>query len=123
MGSANIRAKVQRGLARAVNKTGSSSSDAVYLVSEVRGVGDGVNPPPINESNVLLVNAIFKSYDATMLDTNILAGDRMLVSDHTVEIKQGYTISQGSKKYIVIAVDIKSPTSDVLVYISQLREK
>lgn len=123
MGSLNIQSKIKKGLSKAINKTGSSSSELVYLVSESRVGGDGVTPPAITKSNVLLKDAIFKSYDASMLDTNILAGDRMMVSNSDVEIVQGYTISQGSKKYIVVDVDIKAPTSDTLVYISQLREK
>ena len=32
MSSANIQAKIKKGLAKAVNKTGSSSSELVYLV-------------------------------------------------------------------------------------------
>ena len=123
MGSSSIQAKIKKGLSRAINKTGSSSSELVYLVSESRVGGDGVTPPTITKANVLLKDAIFKSYDASMLDTNILIGDRMLVSNNDLQIVQGYTISQGSKEYIVIDVDIKAPTSDTLVYISQLREK
>lgn len=122
MGSADIQAKIKRGLAKAVNKTGSLASDKIYLVSEIRTGGDGVTPPTITSADILLVNAIFKSYDASMIDTEILTGDRMLVSDDSVAIKQGDKIKEGSKEYVVVNVDIKSPTSDRLAYISQVRE-
>lgn len=122
MGSADIQAKIKRGLAKAVSKTGSLSSDKIYLVSETRTGGDGVTPPTITSTDILLVNAVFKSYDASMIDTEILTGDRMLVSDNSVAIKQGDKIKEGSKEYVVISVDIKSPTSDRLAYISQVRE-
>ena len=54
---------------------------------------------------------------------NILAGDRRLISNSEVAIKQGDEIKQGRLSYVVVNVDIKAPTSDVLVYISQVRLK
>ena len=125
MGSANIRAKIQRGLAKAVNKTGSSSSELVFLIKVTESAGGTpLNPATTTETPVLLVNAIFKEYDIKLVDINIQAGDRRLVSDHTVAINVGDTIRQGSTDYIVIpSVENKAPTSDSLVYISQLRVK
>lgn len=122
MGSANIQAKIKKGLAKAVNKTGSINSDLVYLVQKTNTGGNTpIDPPVITETNVLLKNAIFKSYDKKLIGANIVAGDRELVSDDSVPIKTGDTIKQGSTKYIVISSDIKAPTSDALVYLSQVR--
>jgi len=122
MGSNNIRAKVQKGLARAINKTGSSSSELIYLIEKSNlGGNTPLDPPVITESKVLLVDAIFKSYDASLVDGDIQSGDRQLVSNSDVAIEQGNIIEQGSVRYIVIDIDIKAPTSDVLVYISQAR--
>ena len=122
MGSNNIRAKVQKGLARAINKTGSSSSESIYLIDKANSGGSTpLDPPVITESKVLLVDAIFKSYDASLFDGDIQSGDRQLVSNSDVAIEQGSIIEQGSLRYIVIDIDIKAPTSDVLVYISQVR--
>ena len=53
----------------------------------------------------------------------MLASDRALVCDNVTSIKQGDTIQEGAALYIVVAVDIKAPTSDVLAYILQLRLK
>ena len=66
-----------------------------------------------------LKNAIFKNYDAKLVDINILAGDRQLVCDNVTVVKQGDIIEQGASKYLVVYVDIKAPTSDVLAYIPQ----
>jgi len=122
MGSANIQAKIKKGLAKAINKTGSSSSELVYLVQKTNSGGNTpIDLPVVVETDVLLKNAIFKSYDKSLLGANIVAGDRELVSDDSVAIKEGDTIKQGTTKYIVISSDIKAPTSDVLVYISQVR--
>lgn len=123
MGSANIRAKVKRGLARAQVKTGSSSTDNVYLVKRTSVGGTPLNPSSSTEQNILLVDAIFQEYDAKTVDVNILAGDRRLVTNSDVVISQGDVIRQGGLNYTVIDVDIKAPTSDVLAYISQVRIK
>lgn len=124
MGSANIQAKIKKGLAKAVNKTGSASSELVYLVQETNTGGNTpIDPPVITTNDVLLPNAIFKEYDKNLIGGNIVSGDRELVSDNTVVIKTGDTIKQGTTQYTVVNLDIKAPTSDVLVYISQVRVK
>lgn len=123
MTSSYIASRIKAGLAKAINKTGSSSSDLVYLVTETKAGGTLTTPPSIVESEVLLKNAIFKDYDAKVFDVNILAGDRALVCDNSVVIKQGDTIKQGSSSYIVVNPNIKAPTSDVLAYVVQVRLK
>ena len=122
MGSANIQAKIRNGLAKAVNKTGSSNSELVYLVTK-SDAGTPLNPLPQTETQTLLVNAIFKSYSKFLTDVSIKAGDRELVSDSDVEIKANDIIRQGSSEYIVVSVSLSAPTSDVLNYISQVRLK
>lgn len=124
MGAANIQAKVRRGLSRAINKTGSTSSDLVYLVNKTISGGDSpINPPVTSTNDVLLVDAIFKSYDQKLIGANIQAGDRQLVSNSDVAISVGDTIKEGVNLYVVINIDIKAPTSDVLAYIAQVRLK
>lgn len=121
MGSANIQAKIKKGLAKAVNKTGSSNSELVYLVSKTTTAGNPINPGTTTETDILLVDAIFQTYDQRLVTANIKAGDRRLVSNNDVAISVGNIIKQGSTKYIVIDVDQVSPTSDTLVYKSQVR--
>ena len=121
MGSSNIQAKVKRGLAKAINKTGSSSSQKVFIVKESGGNNDPLNPVTPTSQTIELVNAIFTEYDTNSIDGNIQAGDRKLVSNNDVPVVIGETITQGTTSYIVIDVDTKAPTSDVLAYISQVR--
>lgn len=120
MGSANIQAKIKRGLSKAINKTGSSSSELVYLVKKSGG-GTPVNPLPVTETRTLLVDAIFKNYEQGLTDTSIKAGDRQLVANNDVKISTNDIIEQGSTRYIVIDVDEVAPTSDVLAYFCQVR--
>jgi hypothetical protein len=120
MSSADLQAKIKRGLAKAVAKTGSSSSELVYRVRKTQ-TGTPL-APATTETTTLLVNAIFKSYDRKLTDINIRAGDRELVSDSDVEILQNDVIRQGSTDFVVIAVDYRAPTSDPLVNFSQVRK-
>ena len=122
MGSANIQAKIKKGLAKTVNKTGSSNSEIVYLVQKTNTGGNTpIDPPVTTETLVELVNAIFKNYDTSLIGGNIVAGDRKLVSDNTVLISVGDIIRQGTTNYIVIDLGEAAPTSDVLVYTPQVR--
>lgn len=130
MSAANIQARIKRGLKRAVTKTGSSNSEKVYLVSVSESPnGTPINPPTQIESDIELVDAVFTEYNINSIGTSdsggteIKAGDRRLVSNNDIEIKQGDTIKQGSNLYFVVNVNVKAPTSDVLVYICQLRLK
>ena len=121
MSSANIQAKIKQGLAKAVSKTGSASSEKVYHVTKTTTGNSPINAGTTTETLTELVNAIFTEFDKTPADINIKAGDRLLVSDNDVDIKQNDIIRQGNINYIVIEVDKVSPTSDVLVYKSRLR--
>ena len=123
MSAASIQAKVKRGLAKAIKATGSPTSSKVYLVNTVTTSGSPLSPGTTTSTNVLLTNAVFKSYDAKLFGGAMLASDRALVCDNVTSIKQGDTIQEGTELYIVVAVDIKAPTSDVLAYILQLRLK
>ena len=123
MSSSTISAKIIAGLASAIAATGSGSSELVYLVTKANIGGDTpLSPSVITESTTLLPNAIFKSYMASELVGNIVIGDKVLVSDNTVAIAVGAIIRQGTTDYVVVSVDIKAPTSDVLAYISQVRK-
>ncbi len=121
MGSANIQSKIKRGLAKAINKTGSSTIDKVFLVKRIESGGSPLVPATFTEEVTLLVNAIFREYDISLVGGNIQQGDRELVSDNIVTVSVGDIIRQGSTDYKIIDVERKAPTSDVLVYISQLR--
>ena len=123
MSAANIQAKIKKGLAKAVAKTGSANSDKVYLISRSTTAGNPLSPGTTTSTNIELKNAVFIDYDAKMFNINILAGDRKLVCDNVTIIKQGDEITQGSVSYIVISLGIVAPTSDVLAYKPQLRLK
>jgi hypothetical protein len=123
MGSANIQAKIKKGLAKAVAKTGSVNSAKVYLVRKSTTAGGPLSPGVTTSTSTELKNAVFVDYDAKMFNINILAGDRKLVCDNAVIIKQGDEITQGSASYIVISLGINAPTSDVLSYAPQVRLK
>lgn len=124
MGSANIQAKIRKGLAKAINKTGSASSEKVFLIQMINTGGNTpINPPVVTETPIELVNAIFKEYNQSLIGGNIVAGDRQLVCDNTVVISVGDTIEQGTTRYTVIDLGQAAPTSDVLVYMPQVRVK
>ena len=123
MGSLNIQNKIKAGLAKAVNKTGSNTSERVYLMNKFNSADTPLDTPAVTISLELLPNAIFKSYNKELIGGNIATGDRQLVSNNDIEIKAGDTIKQGINIYVVINVDIKAPTSDVLVYIAQVRQQ
>ena len=123
MGSANIQKKIQAGLKRAQNKTGSPTADKVYLVNKVTIPGTPLAPGTTTSTNVELTNAIFIDYEAKHFDINILAGDRRLICDNVNIVKQGDTITQGTTTYYVVSLGVIAPTSDVLAYLPQLRVK
>ena len=124
MTSAYIQGRIKRGLAKAINKTGSPSIEKVYLMQKTVVGGDTpLDTPTVTVTPVLLVDAIFKSYDKELIGGNIVAGDRELVSNNDVEIQTGDIIKQGNDDFIVIDVDVKAPTSDVLCYIAQVRQQ
>ena len=121
MSAENVQAKIKSGLAKAINKTGSATSEPVYLVVKTN-TGTPL-APAVTESTTLLVNAIFKSYDKFLTDINIQAGDRQLVSNSDVAVSQNDIIRQGTTDYMVVAVDVRAPASEPLVYISQCRQQ
>lgn len=122
MGSAQIQKRIRAGLKRAQNKTGSATSDKVYLVFESNTGGNTpIDPPNITESLTELVNAIFIDYDQSLIGGNIQVGDRRIICDNVSIINQGDKIRQGSTNYIVMSQETVSPTSDVLAYMPQVR--
>ena len=123
MSSAAIQAKIKAGLAKAVGKVGSATIDKVYLVVKTGGSSDPITPIAPVETDVELVNAIFTAYDINLIGANIQTGDRMLITDDAVFIPTGATIKQGAVKYIAISVEPVAPTSDALLYKTQLRVK
>ena len=122
MGSIDIQAKVRKGLARADNKTGSSTSDKVFLITTT-STGTATEIGIVTETSTLLLNAIFTSYNINLIGANIQIGDRQLISNSDVAIPAGSTIRQGSTDYIVIGPSPVAPTSDVLLYKTQVRVK
>ena len=123
MSSASIVSKIKNGLSKAVRKTGSNNSEPVFLVVTTSTSTSPLDAGATVTVETLLVNAIFKSYSLALVGASILTGDRELVSDSDVEIKTGDTIRQGNTKYVVISTEKVSPTSDVLIYKSQVRLK
>jgi len=123
MSSAQIQKRIQAGLKRAQRKTGSPTSDKVYLVSKTIVAGTPLAPGTSTSTNIELTNAIFIDYEAKHFDINILAGDRRLICDNVTIVKQGDEIVQGSLTYYVVSIAIIAPTSDVLAYMPQIRLK
>ena len=123
MSAASIIENIKKGLGNAAAATGSPLSDKVYLVKSLTVGGGPLGGGTTTSTNTLLPNALFKSFDAKLFGGTMLAGDRVLVSDNVTAITQGDTIQQGASFYIVVAVDIKAPQSEVLAYISQVRLK
>ena len=85
MGSIDIQAKVRKGLARADNKTGSSTSDKVFLITTT-STGTATEIGIVTETSTLLLNAIFTSYNINLIGANIQVGDRQLISNSDVVI-------------------------------------
>jgi hypothetical protein len=123
MSAASIQANVKKGLAKAFVATGSPLSDKIYLVKSVIVGGGPLGGGTTNSTSTELPAASFKSFDSKLFSGTMIAGDRVLVSDNATVIIQGDTIQQGTSFYIVVAVDIKAPQSEVLAYISQVRLK
>jgi hypothetical protein len=122
MAGVDIQAKVRSGLAKAINKTGSASSDLVYKIKRNSSGGSPLNPIAPAKEQILLVDAIFKSYNETQVDqTLIQSGDRQMVTNGDVLISVGDKIQVGSKLLIVVTVDVKEPAGVPLAYISQVR--
>lgn len=121
MSAASIQAKVNKGLAKAINKTGSDEAEPVYRVRTTQ-TGTPL-APATSETITLLPDAIFKSYDKGLVDVNIKTGDRELVSNYVNEIIQNDVIRQGSINWIVISVNKVAPASEPLVYLSQCRQQ
>lgn len=125
MSASSIRKKIKKGLAKAIAKTGSSESDIVYKVvkTQTSGGSSPLDLPVFTPSLVELTNAIFKEYKTEQFNDNIKKGDRQLVVDNDTVIEEGDIIRHGTQDHTVVAVDIKAPTSDALVYIAQVRAK
>jgi hypothetical protein len=123
MSSLELSQDVKNLLADAQKLAGSSTSEKIYVIKEIITGGGPLGGGTTSSTTTLLPNAVFKSYDAKLFGDTILAGDRMLVCDNATVINQGDTIQEGTAKYIVINIDIKAPTSDVLAYILQVRLK
>jgi hypothetical protein len=123
MSSLELSQDVKNLLAEAQKLAGSSTSEKIYVIKETITGGGPLGGGTTSSTTTLLPNAKFKSYNAKLFGDTILAGDRMLVCDNATVINQGDTIQEGTAKYIVINIDIKAPTSDVLAYILQVRLK
>ena len=133
MGANNVALKVARGLAKANAKVGENDSPIVSLV-KITVTGGGNNPfdPPVTtQENIVLVNAIFKTIDKSSIDNDLIKdGDRELVCDGAVEIKQGEVIQTSVdenfiviEEFIVISVSISSPYGIPLAYKPIVRRK
>ena len=121
MAGVDIQAKVKRGLAKAVNKTG--SGDLVFLVRETQSGGTPINPPIITTERILLVNAIFKNININQMTNSLIQqGDRELISDSDVELKLNDKIEQGARKMYIISNDPVEPAGVVLVYKTVVRD-
>lgn len=65
---------------------------------------------------------IIKNYKKNEIDgTRILAGDRLLVLDDTVEPLMDDTISSSGDDWNIVDVEVKNPAGTPLVYFAQIR--
>ena len=123
MSGASVAAKVKTGLRKANIAVGENPNPIYKEVKTLTG-GDGITPPTQTITTVLLVDAIFKSYNQNSIDnTSVLAGDRLLVCNGDVAISQGDIITEGSDRWLVITVDNKTPAGIPLAYIAQVRKQ
>jgi hypothetical protein len=71
----------------------------------------------------LLVDAVFKSINQNLINgTSIRSGDRVLVANGDVVLRQHDIIQQGTKKMSVESVDSKMPAGVLLSQICIVRE-
>jgi hypothetical protein len=123
MSSASIRARIAAGLSRAVKRTGSDDIDLVYLITTT-STGTATTIGTVTENTpALLKDAVFTAYAVNLIGANIQVGDRELISQYDVVIPTGSTIRQGSTDYIVMGPSPVAPTSDNLLYKTQVRVK
>ena len=123
MAGIDIQERVKVGLARAIDRTGGNPAQVVILIRKTGG-GTPENPTPVIDTAVPLVDAVVSGYDNTNFDQSLIqTGDRKLVTNGNVEIKQNDTVSIDDDYFIVISVDVKNPAGVPLAYISQLRPK
>ena len=123
MSASSIQAKVKKALAKSTVIAGSATSEKVYLVKSTTVAGDPFGGGTTTVTDVLLVDAVFKSSDAKLFGGLMLASDRALACNGDVPLVQGDTIKQGAQVYTVEAIDVKAPVSEVLAYILMLRSK
>ena len=122
MAGVDIQAKVRAGLSKAIAATSSATADLVYVVKTSTTAGTPINPGVTTETDVLLVNAIFKSFNRNLIDgTLIQDGDRQLVCNGDVELIQNEVIKVGGDRYYIVGVDVKNPSGVPLAYIAQVR--
>ena len=121
MAGFDIQAKVKRGLAKAVNATG--SGELVYLVRETQSGGTPISPPTITTENILLVDAIFKNIKINQMTNSLIQqGDRELVSNSDVVLQLNDKIKQGSRDMYIVSTELSEPAGVVLVYKSIVRD-
>lgn len=122
MAGSDIAAKVKAGLAKAQ----AAVSDGKNLVEiEIETlVRDPINGDQVTSEWQTLTDAIFKSYNKNQIDgVNVLAGDRQLVANGDIEIKQGAKVRAYGENYIIVDIDFKKPSDVLLAQICQCRRQ
>lgn len=123
MSGASIAAKVKSGLRKANAATGENPNPIYKEVKTLTG-GDGITPPSETVNLIPLVDAIFPSTDLKAVDgTTIKAGDRMLTCNGDVPIEYADIIVSNNIRYMVHAVDDKTPAGVPLAYKAQVRRQ
>lgn len=120
MAGSDIASKVKAGLAKAQIAVSDGGNLVQLEVDTV--INDPINGDQTSTTLTELKDAIFKSYDKKLIDgANILAGDRQLVTNGDVELKQGDYVVAYSKRYIIVSIDTKKPSEVLLAQICQCR--
>jgi len=123
MAGIDIANKVKSGLLKASVKTGDGTNTA-YLNSKSVTAGTPVSPGVVTVTQILLVDAIVKSFNRNLIDDDLIrGGDKQLVSNGDVAIVQNDEIDINVVIHIVISVDVKKPSNVPLAYISQVRRQ
>jgi hypothetical protein len=121
MAGQDIANKVKSGLLKAGVKTGNGTS-TIYLNKKVYSAGNPINPPTETVTPILLVDAIIKDFNKSLIDNDLIrGGDKQLVCNGDIAIVQNDEINVNGKIHAVIAVDVKMPANVPLAYIAQLR--
>lgn len=126
MSAGSIRKKIAAGMKKAVAAVGDGQVE-FYLKRTDRAVSSLTEKSTPVDSHTKLSDAVLQPYNLSLINgTSIISGDRELVAQSDVELKQGDYIEERRlgmvvTQYVVIAIEDVSPIGATLIYRAQLR--